>query len=251
MDIGIIGYGTIGRFLEKELSLLKPVDKIYIYDVINNIPENKGIRVDSVDEMLMKKPNLIIECASQDAVREYAVKVLSEGISFMILSVGALLERNLLEKVKFTAERNNIKIYIPVGAIGGVDSILSAGTKKIRKVELTTTKHPKSLNRNDAKRTVIFDGVASEAVQKYPKNINVSAIITLASNMPGNLVRVRIISDPDIKINSHEIYLEGDFGKFHSKIENMTMPGNPGTSYTAALSALSLVKKILSPFNIG
>jgi len=49
----------------------------------------------------------------------------------------------------------------------------------------------------------------------------------------------------------HEITVEGKFGKFFTRVENLPSPGNPKTSYLAALSAVSTLKKILNQIKIG
>ncbi|HPS89137.1 MAG TPA: DUF108 domain-containing protein, partial [Methanosarcina vacuolata] len=51
--------------------------------------------------------------------------------------------------------------------------------------------------------------------------------------------------------NVHEITVEGEFGKLSTRVENLPSPENPKTSYLAALSAISTLKKILSPVQIG
>ena len=64
-------------------------------------------------------------------------------------------------------------------------------------------------------------------------------------------VRVRIIADPQIKVNRHEILAEGDFGQISTKVENVPFPKNPRTSYLAALSAIATLRSIVEPIKIG
>ena len=84
----------------------------------------------------------MVEAASQDAVRQYAVKVLEEGKDLMVMSTGALLDDVLYQKVFKAAERLGRRIYVPSGAIVGLDNIKSAALESIESVTLTTRKPP-------------------------------------------------------------------------------------------------------------
>jgi aspartate dehydrogenase len=55
---------------------------------------------------------------------------------------------------------------------------------------------------------------------------------------------VELIADPDVERNIHEIVAEGDFGRYEFRIEGRSLPGNPRSS---ALTAMSVVREILSP----
>ena len=48
-----------------------------------------------------------------------------------------------------------------------------------------------------------------------------------------------------------EVEVKGDFGSLKAVTENVPMPGNPKTSYLAALSAVATLKNIVSPDVIG
>ena len=91
---------------------------------------------------------------------------------------------------------------------------------------------------------VIFEGTAEEAVRGFPKNINVSAILSIAGVGPKR-TRVRIITAPEYTVNMHEIEVEGDFGRLVTRTENVPFPDNPKTSFLAALSAVATLKQLL------
>ena len=75
-------------------------------------------------------------------------------------------------------------------------------------VEITTTKSPKSLGRTDTERTVVYEGPAREACRLYPRNVNVHAAIALAG-IGFDRTKSRIVSDPAVSTNAHEIRLKG------------------------------------------
>jgi aspartate dehydrogenase len=87
----------------------------------------------------------------------------------------------------------------------------------------------------------MFEGTASDAIELFPKNINVSIILSLAG-LGTEHTHVKIISDPEVEKNNHIIEATGSFGKLSLQVENNPMPNNPKTSYLAALSILSTLK---------
>jgi aspartate dehydrogenase len=172
------------------------------------------------------------------------------------------------------AEKAGITIYIPSGAICGIDGISAFPASSIRKVTLTTIKSPTSLtdvdgtadespstpftrsgrmvslsNQSAGQEQVIFEGGVKEAIQKFPKNINVSALLFLASHYKD--IKVCIKTDPKIKRNVHKIEVDSEYGSIRLIIENVPSPGNPRTSYLTILSIENLLRKIVSCVKIG
>ncbi|MFH1403889.1 MAG: aspartate dehydrogenase domain-containing protein, partial [Candidatus Altiarchaeota archaeon] len=100
------------------------------------------------------------------------------------------------------------------------------------------------------KATTLYDGPAREAVKLFPKNVNVSAILSLAGVGPDK-TRVVIVCDPTASSNTHEIKASGAFGAFESRADNVPSPENPGTSYMACLSAVQTLRRICGRLEIG
>lgn len=214
-------------------------------------------------EELISSVDLVVESASQNAVRFIVPQALKAGCSVMVLSVGALADKELRETLFGLAKEHNCKLYFPSGAVVGIDGINSAHAAGISSVTLTTRKPPSGLMgapyvvehgielEKLEKETILFEGTASEAVKAFPPaNVNVAATISLAG-IGFERTMVRVIADPSLSRNVHEINVEGEFGKFCTKVENLPSPENPKTSYLAALSAISTLKKILNPVQIG
>ena len=166
----------------------------------------------------------------------------------MIMSVGALMDIEFKEKVHKIAQKNKAKVYAPSGAIVGLDGIKAASIGKITQASLTTRKAPKSLGREVEEEEILFEGKASEAVKKFPLNINVAATISLACNRD---IDVKIIVDPKVDRNVHEIMAKGDFGEFKTTTKNYPCAANPKTSMLAALSAIRLLKSFNETISVG
>ena len=89
-----------------------------------------------------------------------------------------------------------------------------------------------------------------EAVEAFPKNINVAATLSFAGIGPEK-TRVRIITSPDFVTNSHEITVKGKFGEMVCRTDNLPAPENPRTSFIAPLSAIASLKNIVEKIRIG
>jgi aspartate dehydrogenase len=110
-------------------------------------------------------------------------------------------------------------------------------------------KHNISL-KNLKEEKVLFEGNASEAVKGFPKNINVSATLSLVG-LGAKKTRVRIIACPHMLVNVHEVYVQGDAGSFYTRTENFPSEQNPKTSRLAILSAVATLERILKNVKIG
>ena len=118
--------------------------------------------------------------------------------------------------------------------------------------------HPKSLagapgligldTENFFSSRVVFEGSAKEAVELFPKNVNVAATVSLAGIGPSR-TKVTIIADPALKHNIHELELAGDFDTYFTRIENLPSE-NPKTSLITALSVIALLKGLLSNIQV-
>ena len=62
---------------------------------------------------------------------------------------------------------------------------------------------------------------------------------------------IRIYADPTVDRNTHEIQVEGEFGRLAIKIENVPSSTNPKTGVLSALSALATLKRITGTVRVG
>lgn len=263
--IGIIGCGAIGTSLAEAIDTGKinnanlvaiyDVDRNRIKDLLNKL-EKKPKDYNEFELFLIKSnADIVIEAASQKAVLLYAEKIISSGKDMMIMSAGALLDDKFLKKIKKLSKECESHVNVPSGAIGGLDVLKAAKIEGLKKVVLTTRKNPESLQDSSYfnkviknkinEKTVIFEGVANDAVKYFPENVNVSAILSLAG-VGGTNTIVRVISDPTVTKNIHEVDIEGRFGKMKIILENSKHPSNPKTSYLAVLSAIESLRSTIS-----
>jgi aspartate dehydrogenase len=164
------------------------------------------------------------------------------------MSVGALADPGFRDGLRESARRNKKRIYIPSGAIFGLDNLKVGRISPVTKLLLRTTKSPESLGVEADERRLIFSGKANECIKAYPKNVNVSVAMSLAA---GRDVDVELWVDPAVDRNVHEVIMEGSFGETAIRVTNVPSPDNPATSYLAALSILSLLKGLEDPIIVG
>jgi aspartate dehydrogenase len=97
--------------------------------------------------------------------------------------------------------------------------------------------------------TVIFEGSAREACQGFPANVNVAAALSLAGIGPDR-TRIRILVAPGSTRNMHDVEVEGEFGRLTTHIENVPTE-NPRTGKLSSLSAIGMLRQIVSSFHCG
>jgi aspartate dehydrogenase len=119
----------------------------------------------------------------------------------------------------------------------------SAALAGIDKVVLTSRKNPKAFGLDNNEEKVIYEGLAEEAARKFPREMNVAA--TLALTVKPVKVEVRVVSDPVVTRNTHEIYVRWRYGEMQLKFENQPHPDNPHTSALAAWAAIKLLQTLL------
>ncbi len=229
--------------------------------LVNSLKRKPKVAL-NISEVLKSDVELVIEAASQDAVKEYGLSIIEAGKSLMIMSVGALVDLELYEKLKEAASRRKVEILIPSGAIAGLDAIKAAGMAEIHSVTLISRKPPKVFVDNPYVKSkgldlnkltepiVLYEGAALEACKLFPSSINVAATLSLASIGPEK-VKVKIMADPWVSGNVHEVIVEGEFGRLCCVTENKPTPENPKTSFLASLSALATLKKTVERVRIG
>jgi aspartate dehydrogenase len=273
LNVGLIGCGAIGITLARAISDGKAggITLIAVSDIDESKLNTLSKKVQMTNVLMTTEPNkiitderidLVIEAASREAVKSFAEKALTAGKHMLIMSVGALSDNVLLSRLENVAREKTVKIYLPSGAICGLDGVKAASVEAIHSAEITSIKHPKSLlgapflveNKIDLSQfktsKVIFQGTAREAISGFPKNVNVAVALSLAGLGVDRTI-VKIIADPEAIRTQHNIHVKGDFGELNTLVKNHVHPGNPKTSYLAALAAIQTLRKITEPIQLG
>lgn len=263
-SVGIVGCGAIGRALLAAIQSGKL--SVRIAGVTSRTEKSARDFLSSFKSApaylslpeLIAAADLVIEAAGGSVVPGLAREVFAAGKDLMVISAGALLD---YPEVIAESRRTGCRLYVPSGAIAGLDGIKSACVGPIAHVTMTTRKPPNGLEgapylvQNGislaglTEEKEIFSGSAREACQGFPANVNVSAAVSLAG-IGADRTRIRIVAVPGLKRNCHDIEVDGEFGRLHIHIENVPSE-NPKTGKLTALSIIRSVQDVVDPVRIG
>lgn len=259
--VSLVGCGAIGSVIaraidsglvEAELRYVMDVDSSKAEKLVQGLTRQRPRIALSVDEIAADPlTQVVVEAASQDAVLQHGQRLLEAGKELVVLSVGALLR----PEAKQLLERYSGRVHVPSGAIAGLDAVRAMALAGIEEVVLLTRKHPEKLADEPYVREsglklrqldqpmVVFEGSAEEAVVYFPRTLNVAATLSLYAGTPA---RVRVVADPNVDRNVHEVLVKSKAGTLYVRVENVPHPQNPKTSFLAALSAVELLREICS-----
>ncbi len=206
-----------------------------------------------IDEMMALKPDFVVEAANPQTVMEIGKKILSQGASLVVLSMGAFADRGLFEELKETAARKGTKLYLSSGVIGGFDALRSISLMSMAKNQpvvsgISTHKGPDSLKgtpvfteslMTETEEREVFSGNASQAISLFPTKVNVAVATALAS-AGADATGVKITSVPGFVGDDHKITIETEGVKAVIDIYSSTCD-------MAAWSVVSLLRNLSSP----
>jgi aspartate dehydrogenase len=256
--VGLIGYGGIAQ--DVVTALRDAGDNVKLIGALCRPGRAEKARaglpgidiVETLAALLARRPNIVAEVAGQQAVAEHGPEVLRRGFDLLVISIGALAEQALLERLKAAAREGNSRILLPAGAIGGIDAIAAMRVAGLNAVRYRSRKPPAAWRGSPAEkvadldkltqRTVLYKGTAGEAALLYPQNANVAAAVALAG-LGFDATEVELVADPEAPGNVHEIEAEGVAGRFAIQLQGKPSRSNPKTS---ALAALSVARALLN-----
>ncbi len=257
----LIGYGAIGRLVFARLVGDPSVRITHILerperraDLERTLGSAASV-IGSLDE-LAPLPDVAIECAGHGVVAQDVVRLLERGVDVALVSVGALAEPGLPERLEAAARAGDAQLTLISGAVGGIDAIASARVGGLREVAYTGRKPPLGWLGTPAEKahdlkaltapTVIFQGSARGAAGLYPKNANVAATVAFAG-LGLDDTAVTLIADPGVTENIHHVVARGAFGALEITLRGQPLADNPKTSSLAAYSAVRALRDLAAP----
>jgi aspartate dehydrogenase len=270
MRLGIIGGGTIARlFLEHVRA--GALGTAQVVAVVGRSHASRGNAlagefgvpfVVGVDALLARKPEVVVEAASHEAVRTFGPPLLRAGIALIVLSGGALADDTLRQTLERAAAEHNALLYLPSGGIGGLDALKAACIAGVSEVTIAVTKPPAAwkgiayveqlgvdLDRITAPVT-LFEGSARAGVPHFPANVNIAAVLSLAG-IGFDRTRLKVVADPALTHNTHYIDIRGRTGNIRVQLENVPSPDNPKTAWLACYSALAALESMQATARYG
>jgi aspartate dehydrogenase len=259
-SVGLIGCGGIAQDVVAALRSASPPNGVRIVGALARPGRAARARsalagidiVEALGELMARRPAVVAEVAGQQAVAEHGEPVLRGGVDCLVISVGALADPGLLERLKAAAQDGDSRILLPAGAIGGIDAIAAMRVAGLTSVRYRSRKPPAAWRGSPAEdlvdlgkltqRTVLYRGTAGEAALRYPQNANVAAAVALAG-LGFDATEVELVADPEAPGNVHEIEAEGAAGRFAIQLQGKPSRSNPKTS---ALAAMSVARALIN-----
>src|SRR5690348_14710745 len=94
------------------------------------------------EALLARRPQVVVEAASHEAVREHLVALLEAGISVIVLSAGALADDGLRRAAEAAAAASGARLLVPSGGIGGLDALNAACVAGVDEASIQVAKPP-------------------------------------------------------------------------------------------------------------
>jgi aspartate dehydrogenase len=270
MKLGLLGGGTIARLVLEHLRRGE-IPGVEAVVVAGRGAGSRSValarefalpHVVGAEALRDARPEVVLEAASHEAVREQLVALLEGGISVVVLSAGALADDTLRARAEGAATASGALLYVPSGGIGGLDALKGACAAGVDEVTIQVAKPPAAwkgipyvvalgidLDRLTAPAT-LFEGAAREGVPHFPQNVNIAAVLSMAG-IGFDRTRLKVVADPALTHNTHSIRVSGVSGRFSVNLENVPAPGNPKTAWLACYSALAALRQLASRHRYG
>jgi len=248
--IGIIGCGNIAALIS-EMEIEGTVVAVFDRheERAGHIAGKYGAKAYTVFGAFIGETfDLVIEIASVEAVRSYAEAVLAHGCDLLILSAGALADPALKTRLIATAEAGGRRLFIPSGALFGLDNAKIARHGGVETITMRSTKPPASFGLQTQTRQCLFKGGVRGCIERYPRNANAAVALSIAAQRE---VEIELWADPAVDTNTHELTLRGAFGSMSMRIDNRPSPGHPSTSCLAALSVAATLNDLDATLRVG
>jgi len=234
LRVGFLGAGHINGVLRRAVQKSRPYRVVGSFGRADALPGP-----DDVD--------VIVEAATQRAVRERVAELMDAGIDVILLSIGALADPGL--RATLSARRPG-RLIACTGAIGGLDQVRALrAAGPLRAVSIESRKLPATLIqpwmpdelqarlREGGTEIVLADGPAAEVAQRFPASANVAAALALAAGA-WDFATARVVADPTAQQTRHEIHAAGELGEVRSVVTNAPSAERPRSSAVVAWAAL-------------
>jgi aspartate dehydrogenase len=264
LRVGLIGFGAIGRRLADAIAA-GDAGHCELAAVLVRRPERIADVADKLGclvtgdagDFLATSFDLVVEVAGHDALKAYAEDALRQGKDLLLISIGALADSHFEKRLYRAAHDYGRRVYLATGAIAGLDAISAGAVGGLHAVTHSVRKPPAGLLPPDeieaaiasGEPRVLYEGPAREAALRFPENVNVAAAVSLAG-LGLDKTTVRVVADPTVLRNTHEIEVRGEFGELRIVLQNIPTE-NPKTGRLTAMSMIKALRNLTAEVVVG
>jgi aspartate dehydrogenase len=267
LRVALAGFGTVGQELARRLGA-GAIPEVRLTAIsardlgkarANSGPLAPRPLVVPVEE-LPRHADVVVECATGEALPEIAKATLEAGRILVPVSVGGIAAHPELLDL---AGRHGGRIKVATGALPGLDAIRVAAEGGIRSLTLISRIRPDSLVREayvlergfDFTKPLdvpvkVFEGSAREAALAFPKHFNVAVTLALAG-IGFDRTRIEVWAEAGLPGAIHKVVVEADDIELELVSRNRPSPTNPRTSRAVAPSILAALRSLLVPVQVG
>lgn len=265
VTFGLVGFGAVGRTAARMIGE-GAAGPATLVGVLVGHPDRYADDAAALgvpftaraEDLIALRPRVVLEAGGHAAFRQHVPALLAGGVDVISISVGALADPELLERTHAAAVRGGGRLRVPSGAIAALDAISAAAVGRIDRVVHTVRKPPPTLLDGEeglavlasGVEKVLYEGPAREATQLFPANVNVIAAVSLAG-IGMDRTEARVIADPAVVHNTHDVEVEGEFGRLRLRIENIPSDENPKTGRIVAMSLVRALRALSEPIVVG
>ncbi|HYC65945.1 MAG TPA: aspartate dehydrogenase [Reyranellaceae bacterium] len=265
LKIALIGYGAISQMLFDLFKEKKPpIDIVGVLvregraKATQKKVGRKVVVVERLKDLLKLKPDVVVEAASQQAVRDHGETILKKGVDFMVIATGAYGDPKLYKAHQKAAEKSGARLRLPSGAIAGLDGLLAMRHDGLSRVKYVSIKPPHAWSGTPAETdfdlpsikepTVIFRGTPADAGRLYPKNANLAVTVALCG-AGLDRTEIELVADPTLPegTNASRLEIVGSSGEIKMERLGRAMPDNPKTGVLTALTMADDLMKMVRP----
>ena len=236
--VGLIGFGFIGRQVYRRIAgdPSLGLDVAFVHnrsdDALAEVPRDRRLR--DLDALAEFTPDLVVEMAHPSYTQRWGEHILRHA-DYLPLSVTALADDALRDRLVAVAAEAGTSLSIPHGALMGLDS-LREWRHQWDEVTITFRKHPSNIDFSEsgmtapagAAETVLYDGPARGIAAKFPRNVN--TMITCALATVGlDRCRARLVSCPALRVAVAEVEARGRDGSLLTMRKEQPATGVSGT----------------------
>jgi aspartate dehydrogenase len=264
LRVGLIGFGAIGRRLAEAIAAGE-AGRCELSAVLVRHPERIADAATQLGCLVTGDPgdflatsfDLVVEVAGHDALKAYAEDTLRQGKDLLLISIGALADAHFEERLHRAAHDYGRRVYLATGAIAGLDAISAGAVGGLHAVTHSVRKPPAGLlpaaeveaAQASGVARVLYEGPAREAALRFPENVNVAAAVSLAG-LGLDKTTVRVVADPTVARNTHEIEVRGEFGELKIVLQNIPTE-NPKTGRLTAMSMIKALRNLTAEVVVG
>lgn len=252
LRVGILGGGAIGGTVARALRASGAHPCVLTGVVTRSSPT-------TVDD-LISSSDVVVEAAGHQALETYGPHIVRSGVDLLVVSVGALVDERLIERMKPSGRG---RLLISAGAIGGLEILKAAALLgPLERVSLESTKPPAVLVQDWMGQRLIrrlkehrgpveaFRGTARDAARRFPQSANVAATLGLAT-VGLDATEVVVVGDPSLQCTRHVIRAAGPAGTYEFAIQNNPSPENPRTSAVVPYAILKALLELSTNTFVG